>query len=406
METPGGVFNSQAPGWLNRLQRRFWTGPPHPVARALIEGDEVAGFTVLESPGHSRGHVAFWRESDRVLILGDVLNNINVRTGIPGLHEPPALFTPDPARNRDSARRLAALRPALTCFGHGAPLRDPGRLSAFVDGLPAAVSESIFLADGGLFVPTEHARGPWDPQALHGGAPAALLTAAFERVEPGSELRVARLGFELLRPVPLAPLSLSTQIVRAGRRVQELAGELRSGEQLICRAGALRVQEVPPGLPGVPAAPQDAAAPGPEAMPGPHAGARCASRSRTAAPPASAGARWRCAGWTSRGALGPARVWMRLRHPLVTTQAATPLARAAAVADFGNGVSAVLPFERFLFINADLTIHLQRPPRGEWIGLDARTLLTSGGTGLSESVLHDVHGPVGRAFQTLVVQPR
>jgi hydroxyacylglutathione hydrolase len=132
METPGGVFNSQAPSLLNRLQRRFWTGPAHPVARALIEGDEVAGFTVLESPGHSRGQVAYWRESDRVLILGDVLNNVNVKTGVPGLHEPPAIFTPDPARNRASARRLAALRPQLTCFGHGAPLRDPGRLAEFV----------------------------------------------------------------------------------------------------------------------------------------------------------------------------------------------------------------------------------------------------------------------------------
>ena len=81
METPGGISNSQAPGWLNWLQQRFWTGPPHPVARALVEGDEVAGFTVLESPGHSRGQVAYWRESDRVLILGDVLNNMNVRTG-------------------------------------------------------------------------------------------------------------------------------------------------------------------------------------------------------------------------------------------------------------------------------------------------------------------------------------
>ncbi len=136
METPGGVFNSQAPTWLNRLQRRFWTGPPHPVARALVEGDEVAGFTVLESPGHSRGHLAYWRESDRVLILGDVLNNMNVMTAVPGLHEPPAIFTPDPARNRESARRLAALRPALTCFGHGAPLRDPDKLADFVARLP------------------------------------------------------------------------------------------------------------------------------------------------------------------------------------------------------------------------------------------------------------------------------
>jgi len=137
METPGGIANSQAPGWLNRLQARYWTGPPHPVARALQEGEEVGEFVVLESPGHSPGQVAFWRESDRVLILGDVLNNLNVRTGVPGLHEPPRVFTPDPARNRESARRLAALEPALVCFGHGPPLRDPRRLSAFVAGLAA-----------------------------------------------------------------------------------------------------------------------------------------------------------------------------------------------------------------------------------------------------------------------------
>jgi hypothetical protein len=103
---------------------------------------------------------------------------------------------------------------------------------------------------------------------------------------------------------------------------------------------------------------------------------------------------------------GPARVWMRLRHPLLAGVPLTPLARLAATADFGNGVSAVLPFDRFLFINADLSLHLQRQPRDEWIGLDARTLLHGGGTGLAESVLHDVHGPVGRAFQTLVVQAR
>jgi len=136
METPGGISASQAPGPINRFQQRFWTGPPHPVARALREGDEVADFTVLETPGHSRGHVAYWRESDRVLILGDVLNNMNLLTGRRGLHEPPAMFTPDPARNRRSARRLAALRPRLVCFGHGPPLRDPGRLADFVGALP------------------------------------------------------------------------------------------------------------------------------------------------------------------------------------------------------------------------------------------------------------------------------
>jgi hydroxyacylglutathione hydrolase len=124
-----------APWAIRAFEERFWAGPPHHVDRSLHEGDEVAGFTVLETPGHSPGHVAFWRERDRVLILGDVLNDMNVRTGIPGLHEPPDFFTPDPPRNRESARRLAALEPALACFGHGPPLRDPRKLADFVAGL-------------------------------------------------------------------------------------------------------------------------------------------------------------------------------------------------------------------------------------------------------------------------------
>jgi hypothetical protein len=262
-------------------------------------------------------------------------------------------------------------------------------------------NESIFIANDGDFVPSEHARGPWDPRALHGGAPAALLTTAFERTEPGSELPIARLGFELLRPVPFAALEVSVRVVRAGRRVQELAGELHSGGDLICRASALRVQAVPAGLP----VEESLVAP-PETMPGPQEGkpVRFAldDDSRDSFAASAMEMRW----IDDPTALGPARVWMRLRHPLVPGEPASPLARVAATADFGNGVSSVLPFERFLFINADLTIHLHRQPRGEWIGLDARTLLHAGGSGLAESVLHDVDGAVGRAFQTLVVQPR
>jgi hydroxyacylglutathione hydrolase len=136
METPGGVAGTNPPTWATFVQRHFWVGPPHPVARALVEGDEVAGFTVLETPGHSPGHVAYWRESDRVLIAGDVFFNINPLTGMSGLHEPPAAFTPDPPRNRVSARRLGELRPRLACFGHGPPLRDPGKLADFIARLP------------------------------------------------------------------------------------------------------------------------------------------------------------------------------------------------------------------------------------------------------------------------------
>ena len=122
---------------FGRLSRRIWAGPACPVARRLREGDEVGGFTVLDVPGHSPGHLAYWREADRVLVLGDVLNNMSLFTGLPGLHEPPKVFTPDPARNRQSARRVAALEPALVLFGHGAPLRDTRKLLDFVAALPA-----------------------------------------------------------------------------------------------------------------------------------------------------------------------------------------------------------------------------------------------------------------------------
>ena len=114
---------------------RIFHGPGHKVDRVIGEGDEVGGFRVIDAPGHSAGHVVFWRESDRVLIIGDVLANMDQYTGIPGLHEPKPALTPDPARNRESARKLAALEPELVCFGHGAPLRDPRKLKEFVDGL-------------------------------------------------------------------------------------------------------------------------------------------------------------------------------------------------------------------------------------------------------------------------------
>jgi hydroxyacylglutathione hydrolase len=137
MET--GDFG-QADHVVNRLINRVWAGPPHPVARALREGDLVGGFEVLDVPGHSPGHVAYWRQADRTLIAGDVLNNMNLITGIPGLHEPPKIFTADPARNRESARRLSQLEPALVCFGHGPPLRDPAKLRRFAAALAREAS--------------------------------------------------------------------------------------------------------------------------------------------------------------------------------------------------------------------------------------------------------------------------
>jgi acyl-CoA thioesterase len=278
------------------------------------------------------------------------------------------------------------------------------------------MSESIFVADGERFTPTEQARGPWDPRALHGGAPAALITSAFECLQPGAELRIGRLGFEFLRPIPMAPLTLSTSIARPGRRVQELSAELRAGDELVVRASALRVQAVPEEAESAAAEsladatrqprPELATGDSPAAMPPPAEGEhkRFALNDSTDASFAGTAMemRWLNDPWR----LGPGRVWQRLRHPLLPGQALSPLTRLAATADFCNGVSATLPFDRFLFINADLTVHLQRLPQGDWIGLDARTHLHEGGAALAEGVLHDQRGPLGRAFQTLVVQQR
>jgi hydroxyacylglutathione hydrolase len=118
--------------WPRRLQHRLMAGPGHPVDQTLSEGDEIAGFVVFEVPGHSPGHLAFWREQDRLLVLGDVLFNLRLPTGRPGLQLPPLALTADPVTNLASARRLGALRPEIVCFGHGPPLRDGDRFQRFV----------------------------------------------------------------------------------------------------------------------------------------------------------------------------------------------------------------------------------------------------------------------------------
>jgi glyoxylase-like metal-dependent hydrolase (beta-lactamase superfamily II) len=110
---------------LLRLARRLWAGPAYPVGRVLREGDEVAGFRVIHAPGHTPGHVLFFREIDRVCLAGDVLANISFVTRRPGLREPPALFSVDAAMNRRSVQILRSLKPNIVCFGHGPPLREP-----------------------------------------------------------------------------------------------------------------------------------------------------------------------------------------------------------------------------------------------------------------------------------------
>jgi len=252
----------------------------------------------------------------------------------------------------------------------------------------------IFARDGGAFVPTGHAVGPWDPGALHGGAPSALLAAELEALAP--DMRLARLTVEFLGAVPLAPLTVQAQITRPGRRFQIAEAELVAGDRSACRARAVLLRRG--AVDGVPAGDAPALE-----LPDP---ATCERLTM------GAGESFGGTGMDVRfvrGHLyenGPAVGWFRMAEPLVGDRPPTQAARAVAAADFGNGASRILDWDAWLFINTDLTVHLHREPEGEWVALDARTALDPNGSGLAWSDLHDARGHVGVALQTLFVDAR
>jgi glyoxylase-like metal-dependent hydrolase (beta-lactamase superfamily II) len=136
MEGRRPVQEAHADNPVNGMIKRFWQGPPYRVDRVLNEGDEVAGFRVVHAPGHARGEVIFFRDSDRVAICGDVIRNMSYATGRPMIAEPPEIFTYDPAENRRSIRKLAALEPSMILPGHGPAVTDIAKFERFVAALP------------------------------------------------------------------------------------------------------------------------------------------------------------------------------------------------------------------------------------------------------------------------------
>ena len=117
--------------WALRVADWLFTGPSHHVARSLREGDMVADFMVYDAPGHTRGHIVYFRERDGLAIVGDVINGMNLQTGFPGISRPPDMVNEEPAKVNDSIRKLAELKPRIVCFGHGPVLRDADRLQRF-----------------------------------------------------------------------------------------------------------------------------------------------------------------------------------------------------------------------------------------------------------------------------------
>ena len=269
---------------------------------------------------------------------------------------------------------------------------------------------AVFLDHGdGRYEPTIAARGPWDPRALHGGAPAALLAGVLETTIAGADrdgatMHPARLTIDLERPVGLVPMTVRSRVVRAGRKVRIAEAELfdDAGNRL-ARATLLAIRRTPEPLDLSVAvtAPLDPPPPLPEQFvaPGVPGFAHVVD-----GPMFHADAVEHRFGRGEFGMPGPGADWIRLVLPIVEAEPITALQRVAAAADFGNGVGAALP-SGWSFINPDLTVTLHRLPVGEWVCIDATTQLGVIGVGLAESELWDEVGRLGHSIQTLVIEP-
>jgi hypothetical protein len=262
------------------------------------------------------------------------------------------------------------------------------------------VPAAFYEPDGEGFLATELTRGPWDPGAQHAGPPAALLGRALERLPDAEEFQIGRLTTEILRSVPIAPVRVAARVVRPGRRVQLLEAELSDadGEPLM-RASAWRIRTAAVEIPPEAAAPL-------EPPPGPEEGREVEFFPTGQALGYHSAMEVRFLEGGGFVEPGPAAVWLRMRQPLLAGEEPTPLQRTMVAADVGNRVSASLDYRRYLFINVDLTVHLERMPVGEWICVDAVTLPQPNGVGTAESLLSDRRGRIGRALQTLLISGR
>lgn len=273
----------------------------------------------------------------------------------------------------------------------------------------AARSGALFDPAGpGRWTPTELARGPWDPGACHGGPVGALLARAVEHADPDSSIdwQLSRLTVELMRPVPVGrPLTVSTEIERGGRKVSLIGVRLHDAETEVARARGLRIRrrtialpvDVAQPLPDPPGTPDDGVVRPPVWTMDDHVAFHrdaCEHRFTEGS-------------WDRPGPVG---VWIRLLVPVVGGEEPSGMQRTLAAADFGNGVSSGLPFEQFTFINPDLTVHVLRPPVGEWIGMRTAshygTATATSGAGFAESALYDAEGRLGRSVQSLLVDER
>jgi hypothetical protein len=249
--------------------------------------------------------------------------------------------------------------------------------------------------DDDRFRSTVHTTGPWDPRAQHAGGPSALLTGSMAAAVPN--LQVTRVTLDILRPVPIADLTVSVEVVRPGGRISLVEGTLsdEQGPCLLARAWAMRTTQIDLVI-----APPEAPLPSPaEAAEVPFFDLPSPVGWHT-----SMELRFIAGGAFQE--LGPAAAWGRPRIALVAGRDWTPLERVMVFADAGNGVSSSADVREWLFINTDLTVHLTRLPAGDWVGMDAHSVYDASGVGAAHTVLHDERGPIGHGAQSLFVAPQ
>ena len=256
--------------------------------------------------------------------------------------------------------------------------------------------DAIYRLDGNRVVTSPNAAGPWDAGMQHGSAPAALAVWAAEAIPTREPMQIARVTIDLMRPVPLVPLTLKTEVLREGRKIQLCAVRLLAGDAVVVGATILKIKTQALNLPSEVG---DVAV----ELPGPDQ-AREEQPSFSSSPFVT-GISMRAARGRF-GVPGPGAIWYRVDRPLVEGSPVSQAMRAVVAADFCNGTSAVLDFHEWTFINADLTVNFARQPLGAWILLDAESWIGPDGAGIATARLADERGYFGRAVQSLVIEKR
>ena len=262
--------------------------------------------------------------------------------------------------------------------------------------MSSAEPSALYRIEGSQVLPSEWTQGPWDPGAQHGGAVAALAVRGLEAMPTPAPMRLARLSLDLLRGVPMAPLEIEEEVLRTGKRLQLAELRIRHEGRVVVRAKGLFMRRARIEGIGEPEPPARATT-SPEDGSPPDESVRLPGYLRAL--------EFRSQGRRLRGAWS-SFAWCRLRVPVVVGEVPSPCVRLAAAADFASGIGNPLDLERYVAINPDLVLQVEREPHSEWIGVEGETHVCGDGMGNSSGAVYDLEGRVARVQASLFIDRR